>query len=109
MRTTLEIIDELQRDADGAFGCFLVVGFENTTLFVAANEPDALSKLNGMVETGGDPIGLIRVVKAGPHELRIEVRAFDEYKDDFEIEGYLERLAEQLTQKAAAFGMTPLD
>lgn len=109
MRTTIEIIDELQRDADGAFGCFLVIGFENTTLFVAANEPDALSKLNGMVETGGQPVGLIRIVKGRPHELKIEVRAFDEHKDDLEIEGYLERLAEQFTRNAAAFGMTPLD
>ena len=109
MSTTIEIIEELQRDADGAFGCFLVVGFENTTLFVAANEPEALNKLNGMVETGGQPLGLIRMVKGRPHELRIEVRAFDEYRDDLEIEGYLKRLAEQLTQNAATFGMTPLD
>jgi len=109
MRTTIELIDELQRDAELALGCFLVVGFEKTTLFVAANEPDALGKLNGMVEMGGRPVGLIRMVKTRPQELRIEVRSLDECKDDLEIESYLEGLAEQFVQNAEAFGMSSLN
>ena len=108
MRTTIELVEALQHDAEGALGCFLVVGFDNTTLFVAANEPDAVEKLNSMVEMGGHPVGVIRMVKARPHELRIEVRPLDECKNVPEIEGYLETLAEQFVQNAA-FGMTRLD
>src|SRR5688572_5457768 len=81
MRTTIELIDELQREAEGTVGCFLVVGFENTTLFVASNEPDAIEKLNGMIEMGGHPVGLFRMVKGRPQELRIEVRSLDECND----------------------------
>jgi hypothetical protein len=109
MRTTIELIDELQREAEGALACFLVVGFENTTLFVASNESDALGKLNGIVETGGHPVGLIRMVKGRPQELRIEVRSLDESKNDPDVESYLERLAEQFVQNANAFGVTTLN
>jgi hypothetical protein len=110
MRTTIELIDDLQREAEGALGCFLVVGFENTTLFVASNEPDALGKLNGMVEMGGHPVGMLRMLRGRPHELRIEVRSLDECKNDSEVESYLERLAEQFIQNAAdASGMTPIN
>jgi hypothetical protein len=109
MRTTIELIDELQREAEGALACFLVVGFESSTLFVASNELDALGKLNGMVEMGGHPVGLIRMVKGRPQELKVEVRSLDESKDDPEVESYLERLAEQFIQNADTFGMTSLN
>ena len=108
MRTTIQLLDELQREAEGTLGCFLVIDFEKTTLFVASNEPDALGKLNGMVEMGGHPVGLFRMVRGRPQELRIEVRSLDESKNDSEVESYLERLAEKFIQNAGTSGMTTL-
>jgi|SRR5688572_7311276 len=107
MRTTIQLINELQREAEGAIGCFLVVGFENTTLFIEADETAAIEKLDGMVGMGGHPVGLIRMWNCGLHEMGIEVRTLEECKDDPEIESYLEKLAEEFIQDADASGRTP--
>ena len=60
MRTTAEVIAELETEAERFTHVALAVGFENTTLFIMSGEDRKISKLNQMIEQGGEPIGLCR-------------------------------------------------
>src|SRR5262245_62055990 len=88
MRTTKDLIRELHDEADGAAFTALIIGFENTTLFVYANDEDPLSSLNRMIERGGEPVGLMRFSKTGKGEGKFKLRPLAEYTDDPHIERF---------------------
>ena len=65
MRSTLDLIKEAKAEAEdfaqkskGMSGVFLIVAFEHHSEVIQAQDPEALDKLNGFVESGGNPIGL---------------------------------------------------
>jgi hypothetical protein len=98
-RTTKDLIEELKVDAlaiklEGgqSVGVQLVVGFENNSEFVSHDDPDALTKLNNMVQRGGGPVGMITIIK-GKGTLNIKTKPLQEYEDDEHIDGFLTRLA----------------
>ena len=98
-RTTKDLIEEMNVDAlaiklegEHSVGVQLVVGFENNSEFVSHDDPDALKKLNDMVQRGGKPIGMITMIK-GKGALNIKTKPLQEYADDEHIEGFLTRLA----------------
>src|SRR5215213_11490949 len=58
-RTTADLVAELHSTAARHDRAALVVGFDDRTEFVWANDPDALGALNGHVRNGGDPLGVV--------------------------------------------------
>jgi hypothetical protein len=60
-RTTAELIEELDAEATKFTHVLLAVGFEHTTIFVRADDPNRLNALNDAVSAGGEPVGLIGV------------------------------------------------
>jgi hypothetical protein len=92
MRATNHLIRELQEEADGAAFTALIVGFENTTLFLYANNEDPLSALNRMIERGGEPFGLMRFMKKGKGAGEFKVRPLAEYAGDPHVERFLRTL-----------------
>ena len=58
-RTTVELIEELDAEAPKFTHVLLAVGFERTTVFVRAGDPDRLNALNDAVSAGREPVGFI--------------------------------------------------
>ena len=102
-RSTEDIVDEMKKEAekfDRAGIAVVFAGGDETVKvnLVASNESDPLSKLNDLVEEGGEPIGLIGV-RLNP--LRVSRRLFTEYEAEEWAHEELELLAE-------AFGLRAL-
>jgi hypothetical protein len=104
MRTTKDLIRELQDEADGAAFTALIVGLENTTLFVYANDEDPLSTLNRMIERGGEPVGLMRFMKTAKGEGEFKLRPLAENADDPDIERFLRKLLRDFVNGVNALG-----
>jgi hypothetical protein len=65
MRSTLDLIEQLETEAAQHFTCVLAVAFENTSVMIAANQADRLQLLTDATKQGGTPIGLIVSDKDG--------------------------------------------
>ena len=65
MRKTSDLVNEMLKEAKGAWLVAIVVGFENETQFVFSSQKQPLGELNRLVQKGGSPIGLLRFDKEG--------------------------------------------
>ena len=101
MRTTDELIEKLMLESQGGIAC-LIVEFKNRSLFVFSSADDPLRELNEMVENGGNPVGIMRMVK-GKGSVLISVRPLEEFSKDRYINGYLTTLAETFRQRLERF------
>jgi hypothetical protein len=68
-RSTVELIQELDAEAPKFTHVLLVVGFEQTTIFVRADDPNRLKALNEAVLAGGEPVGFIGLNVGNGHAL----------------------------------------
>jgi hypothetical protein len=97
MRTTAELIEELHAKGAGAFVAGIVVGFEQKTEFVRANNPDPLGDLNALVKGGGKPIAVYRVDKTeGAFDCSIE--PFAEYANQDWVRGYVDSVGTRIVK-----------
>lgn len=101
MRTTKELIDELQVKATGAFVAGIVVGFENKTEFVWANSASPLDDLNGLVGKGGEPIAVWRVDKS-EGTMNCSIEPFEEYARESWVRQYLDSIGTGFMELVAA-------
>ena len=92
LRTTADLICELDAEASLCTKVALAVGFEHTTLFVFSGIDDNLKKLNEMIRNGGEPIGFIAYRCDGNGQLTIACRPLEEYADEPWAQQYLEGL-----------------
>jgi hypothetical protein len=81
MRTTPELIAELDKEGTQHRFVALVVAFENSTVPIPASDENRLKLLNDAVNVGGSPIGLIAFDQSG-QELTIITRVYPEYSGD---------------------------
>jgi|SRR5215469_11131505 len=85
-RTTVDLIHQLDEVAqDQSFAALLVV-FEKNTGIVFSELPDRLERLNALVASGGEPVGLVLV---NPTTGKIRVGPLEEYKNDEKVLAYL--------------------
>lgn len=95
MRSTLDVIKELDAEAKKFADLLLVVAFENTTQFIKAGDSDRLAKLNDAIGQGGEPIGMIGAVDNGT-EVFIYKRVLAEHLNDEWIESFLCRVRREV-------------
>jgi hypothetical protein len=91
MRTTRDLIMELEENAKGYAVAALVIAFENTTVYVMAGDPNGLQLLNEAVTLGGVPVGWYRG-KPG----RSEMGLLPEYGDEEWAYEYLKALRDHI-------------
>ncbi len=91
MRTTVDLVSELEAEREKFFAVALAVDFENSTTFVFGDEDDKLHKLNTAIEQGGEPIGLLGIVQI-PGSCTIYSRLLQEHSDDQALSLYMDRL-----------------
>ena len=95
MRTTVDLICELNTEAARYGTVMLVVGFEKHSEFVWSGEDKQLEKLNRLVEKGGEPVGLIAAIKNEYGQVtRMMGRPLTEYQDERWVADYLKQLIE---------------
>jgi hypothetical protein len=87
MRTTEDLIMELEENAKGYAAAALVIGFESTTIFVMANDPNRLQLLNEAVALGGGPVCWYRGDIG-----RLEMGPLPEYEHKDWVNDYLNAL-----------------
>lgn len=59
MRSTVELIAELDQETSEHSVVALVVGFENSSIMIFTKQADRLQVLNDAIEQGGHPLGLV--------------------------------------------------
>ena len=102
MRTTKDLIDELEAEAPKFTRVALVVGFERTTEFVwwaPPDDGDPLQKLNALIEEGGECVGLIGFTLGGRHG-QVYARALADYGGGEWVGKYLASLTERFAAEA---------
>jgi hypothetical protein len=104
-RTTADLVAELREVASATAGAALVVGFDDRTEFVWANDPDALLVLNAHIHNGGDPLGVVTGSDDGDGATAVRAHPLIEYQDDEWVEKYLISILAELRRSAAASGI----
>ena len=108
LRSTLDLIRELEDEAARFWVCAIVVGFESKSGFVwsyEGTERDRLNSLNQMVASGGEPMGMVGVIKDERTEtLTFASRLLAEYAGEPWAHDYLETLMETVVTLAKEFG-----
>jgi len=103
MRSTKELMAELDAEAANVTNVALAVGFESTTIFVFSHEPDRLQALNDAIRAGGEPIGFLAYEQPPEqHEVHVKTRVLAEYAEEPWATGYLRKLAENTALLAEA-------
>ena len=106
MRTTFELIEELEREAKSFSQIALVVGFPEHTQFVwcsDGDEPEKLDKLNKLIEAGGEPVGFVGV-RIAQDIGSFYLRPLKEYETDETTLAYLKKLQGVTIRALAAKG-----
>jgi hypothetical protein len=95
VRGARELIAELEEESSKHWYVAIVIGFEDTTVFIQAKDPDRLQVLNDAIKLGGDPIGLIAGNKVASG-LEVMSRVYPEHSDwEEEAQAYLNHLASE--------------
>ena len=97
----MELIAELQSEAEGAVTAALIVAFDSTTLFLEASDHEPLAMLRQMIEAGGEPVGIMRVTGGDSGE-SVSFRPLDEYSADNDVRLFLRELSEAAVRHFAA-------
>jgi hypothetical protein len=102
MRTTRELIHELEQEATQHSNVLLVVGFEESSIMIGPDQEDRLKLLNDALEVGGQAIGLIAMEVSGP-QLTILHRVYPEHEGEEreQFQRYLAALSETTVQHVA--------
>jgi hypothetical protein len=86
MRSTVDLIKELETEGARHFICILAVGFENTSVMISAKQEDRLQLLNDSIRQGGIPVGMITADKQaeGPEGgvLKVTATIFPEHLEN---------------------------
>jgi hypothetical protein len=92
-RTTVDLIEELDREAPRFNELLLAVGFENTTIFVCASDANRLQTLNAAVAVGGEPVGFVGFTIAGSRVCFYR-RPLEEFAEEDWVKAWLQGLIE---------------
>jgi hypothetical protein len=97
MRSTEELIQELDREAGNFTHCGLVIGFESSTIYIWGHDPNRQRALDEAVDAGGEPIGVLGCdMRDGL--LSVQVRALEEHAHEDSVAEYLHKLADDFHQ-----------
>jgi hypothetical protein len=99
MRSTPDLIAELEDEAREHWHVVMAIGFETSTVFVRAKDENRIAMLNSAIQAGGTPVGLIAADKT-ERGLVTQVWAYPEHEDsqEFDAIGYLHALTLQVKE-----------
>ena len=103
MRSSRDLIVELNSEAEQFTAVAIAVGFPQHTEFVFSGDEGSVTRLDELVRDGGDPVGLLRIV-ISEALLQVDARPFTEYADETWVEDYLQSIAHSLRNLLAGKG-----
>jgi homoaconitase/3-isopropylmalate dehydratase large subunit len=105
IRSALDLIVELEEEAKSHWHVSMVAGFEDSTIFIHANDENRLALLNSAIEVGGVPVGLIAVDQSESDPV-LRVRAYFEHQEleEFDAEPYLLAPTDHIRQSLLSRG-----
>jgi hypothetical protein len=98
MRTTIELVAELDQEAANFTGAGLVVVEPDATTFVWANDPARRPKLHDALSRGGEPVGILAFDVRDDGLLTVRPRVLAGMVDSWQ-ERYLEGLVGAFTSE----------
>ncbi len=87
-RSTHDLIDELDAEAEHALLAAIVVGFPTKASLVFAADMNRLSALNRLIRKAGRPVGIVALRRTGGG-LHFSCRPFQEYENGVWARRYL--------------------
>jgi hypothetical protein len=103
MRSTIDLIQELDTEAEKFWVCVIAVGFEQSTTIIAHSQENRLELLDEAVAQGGEPVGMLAVLKEpgtepGTGTLTFCTKVFDEHAQEQQASEYLSKLLYRLAE-----------
>ncbi len=92
-RTTCDLIDELDAEAERSVLVAIAVGFESQTAFVFAADVNRLACLNALLRKKGLPLGIVGLRDSG-QSTQFYCRPFREFSDPTRVQRYLTSFAD---------------
>jgi hypothetical protein len=96
MRSTLDLINELENEAENFIIVAIAVGFERETKFVfhkPGEQQQIMEQLNEAIQKGGEPIGLVGIRQDQATKSRtFYTRPLAEFQGEAWVEKYLDSL-----------------
>ena len=96
-KTAEELIQELEREWEGAWRAAIIVDFDENLELVFAEEQDRHSKLASLMSQGGKPGALFRAVREGK-ALKVETRLLAECSAEEDAGAHLPTLSARIAQ-----------
>ncbi len=91
-KASKNLIKELSKESARFTRVALVVGFEESSQFLWNDDPTDLEKLKTMIQSGGEPVGMIAFyLRCGLVE--IHILPLEEYASEERVRDYLHELA----------------
>lgn len=107
-RTTKDLIDEFEGEAENFTIAAIAVAFKHETKFVfykRGKQPSMLEQLNEEVNKGGEPVGIVGIRRgAAADTLSIGWRTFAELEGETWVENYFDGLMDAFLMGAKAIG-----
>ena len=103
MRSTADLIRELDDEAKHFRLLALAVGFEKSTECIWSTDEKKLEKLNELVKKGGEPVGLVGVIIESGIAM-IHTRPLEECKAEAWVQDYLSSIVRDVGELAIARG-----
>lgn len=91
MRSTEDLISELEQESKAHFTCSIAIGFADTSIFIRSTDANRLRLLNEAITNGGIPLGLILVDKL-PGTVTVTHRIYPEYASEEQATEYMDGL-----------------
>lgn len=108
MRKTSDLVNEMQKEAKGAWLVAIVVGFETEPRFVFSSQQEPLNRLNLLVQKGGAPLGLLKFSRDGD-TVEGSYRPFTEYGTEEWVGRYLAGLLDHAAEIIGMSRQEPAD
>lgn len=108
MRTTQDLIDELERTAQGFNSVLLVMVFPQEsyfTRFVDSNNGtsrEKLAQLNDLIQAGGNPMGFIAIDYGAAREFMVRGWLLQEYEKNNSMREFMSGLVESYRKQLIA-------
>lgn len=95
MRSSRDLIVELNSEAEHFTAVAIAVGFPYHTEFVFSGAEGSTARLEELLSEGGEPVGLLAILHSGG-SLQVRSHPFAEYENEPWVQAYLQSIANSL-------------
>lgn len=95
MRSSRDLIVELNSEAEHFTAVAVAVGFPYHTEFVFSGGEGSIARLDELIRDGGEPVGLLSILQSEDF-VQVKARPLAEYANEIWVQAYLQSVANSL-------------